>query len=539
MIVRRRGLASWLAAGLVVAALPLAAAADLEAIEQRRVPPMSGVWALGAAGGAELALASTCQGPATTGAGPHRRNVAPNVNQITGDVINTGPGTNQGCYTPQNETSIAVNPVDPRNLAAGANDYRFVNPASGRNEGSGGYYYSFDGGKTWGNGFLPGLARGNPDAPGPFDGVGDPVVAFDTGGTAYYANIAFNRDGPENGVFVSTSANGGRTFGPPATVAYTEDPAIFNDKEWLAVDVYPHSPYRGTVYVTWTQFQFTPGDRFLRSPILIARSTDGGSTFSGPATVGAPHHHLNQFSMPVVAPNGDVYVAYENWASPAAENGRVMVARSTDGGSTFTHAKVDDVVAFPLNPATGRETLTGARFRVHSGPAMAASPVDGTLYVVWADNRNGTAAQTNGDVFISRSTDGGATWSAAAKVNSEAGAYDQFFPAVAVGGDGSVHVSFYDRQFVGGGDPEDDGWLDYAYAHSDDGARFRDTERVTTGPSDPNTQFNGTFIGDYTAIAAGAGGNAYLSWTDSRGRPGVTAPNQDAYFQRIGNRGAR
>src|SRR4051794_26679055 len=47
-----------------------------------------------------------------------------NVNVIAGDKVNVGAGVNQGCRTPQNETSIAVNPANPLNLVAGANDYR-------------------------------------------------------------------------------------------------------------------------------------------------------------------------------------------------------------------------------------------------------------------------------------------------------------------------------------------------------------------------------------------------------------------------------
>jgi hypothetical protein len=41
------------------------------------------------------------------------------------------------------------------------------------------------------------------------------------------------------------------------------------------------------------------------------------------------------------------------------------------------------------------------------------------------------------------------------------------------------------------------------------------------------------FIGDYTAVSIGADLRIHPSWTDFRGRPGVTSPNQDAYTQSI------
>jgi hypothetical protein len=46
-------------------------------------------------------------------------------------------------------------------------------------------------------------------------------------------------------------------------------------------------------------------------------------------------------------------------------------------------------------------------------------------------------------------------------------------------------------------------------------------------------ELQGVFIGDYTAIAMGSDLVVHPCWTDFRGRPRVTAPNQDAYTQAI------
>ena len=56
----------------------------------------------------------------------------------------------------QNENTIAVNPYNPLNLVAGANDYRVFNTRE-RNDASGWAYTTFDGGRTWTNVQLPHL----------------------------------------------------------------------------------------------------------------------------------------------------------------------------------------------------------------------------------------------------------------------------------------------------------------------------------------------------------------------------------------------
>src|SRR5207245_10730423 len=64
---------------------------------------------------------------------------------------------NPGMETAQNETTIAANPGDPSNLVAGANDYRLYEPSEHRYHASGGFYRSTDGGRSWSEGFVPGL----------------------------------------------------------------------------------------------------------------------------------------------------------------------------------------------------------------------------------------------------------------------------------------------------------------------------------------------------------------------------------------------
>jgi hypothetical protein len=228
---------------------------------------------------------------------PYRR-LAPNVDAIVGDAT-VPTGTQEGCSTAQNETTIAVNPANPRNIVAGSNDYRIFNTREARNDASGWAYTSFDGGRTWRDVLLPRLNfQTGADAPLSYmDSAGDPAIAFGPNNTVYYATLVFSRAVPPegqqlaSGIAVSVSHNGGLNWGAPAileldgvTAAGTPTPTyVFNDKEWIAAD-----PKSGKVYVTWTVFTYDQEGNYVESPIVASASTNFGRTWSGPRRVSPP-----------------------------------------------------------------------------------------------------------------------------------------------------------------------------------------------------------------------------------------------------------
>lgn len=447
---------------------------------------------------------------------------------------------------PHNEPHIAVNPSDPQNLVAGANGFEFyfvgkTLVARSLND----FRVSFNGGHTWTTGFLE---------MGGFNIASDPVFAFDTDGNAYYANIAFHvgQSGAaaSNGsILVAKSTDGGSHYALPALVHKgfgNVGRSFFDDKEWLTVDTWAGSRFKDRIYVTWTGFDFGAGGAYLRSAIWISHSDDGGRTWSETKEISgsgafcvtqvtgpANQCDEDQFSVPAVAPDGTLYVAFENsnTAAPDFRN-QYLVVRSPDGGVTWEGPfkvadLVDGVFDYPVN-IVGRQTFTGVQYRVHSAGNITVDS-NGKLYLVWSDNRNGTASATNADVFLSWSIDGGQNWSNPVNVSAASG--DQFFPWVVVASNGRINVAYYDDGYTGG-----QVLLGMTLARFPDPVNWTFTA-VHSALSDPNKQrwFSAAtggktlFIGDYNGLAVDSTGKAHMNWTDLR-------RNVAAFLQRPPNR---
>jgi hypothetical protein len=244
--------------------------------------------------------------------------------------------------------------------------------------------------------------------------------------------------------------------------------------------------------------------------------------------------------VPAVDPRtGTVFVAFNNGDNPACPNGQVLVSSSRDGGDSWSPEPTQAaclVVPLPTAGAqgcpgdAGQETVSGYCFRVPSATQQSVSvnPLDGSVHVVYQDNRNGGhdwdvnrpgAMPSDVDVFTTASIDGGRTWATSVRVNQDpVGDHrDQFFPWGAFGPDGTLYVSYLDRAL------DHSGRLigrSLAVSH-DDGASFT-ARGISSGLFDGNLGFRkGAFLGDYTGIAAGALG-AFTAWPDTR-RAGTLA----------------
>jgi hypothetical protein len=375
--------------------------------------------------------------------------------------------------TDPQEVVIAINPANPDNIVIGANIEYF--------------YYSCDGGGTWTQGELT----------SPYGVWGDPSVAFDLQGNAYYAHLS--RPGEAgywlDRIVVQKSDDGGTTWSDGVGVGH--NPPKQQDKEWIVVDQ-SASPHQGNVYVAWTEFDslgsFAPTDS---SRIVLARSTDQAATWSDPVRVSdragtaRDDDSTVEGVVPAIGPEGQIYLSW-------AVDERIYFDRSLDGGATFG----DDVVV--ARQPGGWVIGVPGMYRCNGWPVTACdvsnSPYRGHVYVSWADQRNGP---DDTDVFLMKSTDGGQTWHSRVRVNDDVGSAHQFFQWMAVDPvTGHISIVFYDRRATTGNA------TDVYVATSRDGGATFENIRVSNSSFTPDAS---VFFGDYNGIAA-RNGRIYPVW---------------------------
>jgi hypothetical protein len=382
----------------------------------------------------------------------------------------------------QTEFSIASNPLNQNNLLVGGNT------DSGQ-----GYYYSLDDGNTWsGNDALPNVSAIS----------SDPSVAFDANGNAFYNYL--EEPGTSWKVRVKKSTDGGANWSNFVEIPNAVDP----DKNHFTADI-TNSIYRNYLYVAFTDFISVSGN-----PIKFSRSTNGGTSFSTPVDIsGATTSYFSQGVNLAVGPNGELYAAwaiYDDWSTGVYGEDGIGFNKSTNGGASWQGA------SRIMNIQGIRGNLTYKNgIRVASFPSMAVDRSggiwNGTIYVVWADKRYG-----NPDILLSKSTDGGTTWTTPVIVNdNDLLGNDQWFSWITVNSYGVINIVFYDSK----NDPNNlltETWV----AQSSDGGQtftnFAASDMAFTPYPIPGL-LSSDYMGDYIGITSKAG-KAYACWMDNSAR---------------------
>ena len=378
----------------------------------------------------------------------------------------------------QAEPFVAVNPERESHVVAVYQEDRFE--TGGARALS--YAVSTNGGRTWREGLLPGLTWASG---GQFPRASDPWVAFGLGGRVYFSSLTFGEG--SNGIFVSASADGGTTWDDPVVVQHTTTALV--DKPAMTVDTRDDSPWQGRVYVAWMSMTGNSAQS-----LLVSHSADEGASFSQPVQLAS--QGINNGAIPVVAPGGGVHLF---WFHGQGGQSGIWTVRSDDGGETWSA---------PMEVA--RISLANVPY-LRTGsilPAAAVDGRDGTLYVVWQDGRLTGAFIPQ--IFLSASTDGGATWSEPELVSDGPLNAPNFTPSVAVNGDGVVAIAYTSLR----NDPSRSGLLDQYIAFSKDGGRtFRRSQRLSTISTYAGSlaSAEGYFQGDYQGLAAGAK-TFYRTW---------------------------
>ena len=136
------------------------------------------------------------------------------------------------------------------------------------------------------------------------------------------------------------------------------------------------------------------------------------------------------------------------------------------------------------------------------GDDIAVDPASGDLYAVWTDSRYNDGAHN--DVVLSKSTDGGLSWSSPVKVSKNPVGVDAFTPSVQVNSDGDVAVSYYDfRDQTAATGVETNFWFELSTNGGSTWTESRLTDAsfdITTAPVAPASR--GYFLGDYEGLSS-------------------------------------
>lgn len=329
------------------------------------------------------------------------------------------------------EPSIAIDPLDANHLIGAWQQDRWSNGgARGVVSAT-----TFDGGHTW----TRSIAAFTLCSGGPYQRATDPWVTIGPDGAAWQIAYSFNSSTADQAMLVSRSLDRGRTWEQPRALIVDSDPDVVDDKETLTAD--PHDAR--FVYAVWDRLTGTSiaNNPQGTGPVWFARTTDRGETWEAARPIYDPGADAQTIgNQIVVLPDGTLV----NLMSVITQNSTPLpvatlrVVRSADRGVTWSQPVSIDTQEFvgAVDPKSGVAIRSGGIV-----PAIAVDAASGALYVAWEDSRF-SGHQRDG-VFISRSSDGGLTWSARAQVNG-APATQAFTPALSVAADGRVGVLYTD-----------------------------------------------------------------------------------------------
>jgi hypothetical protein len=409
----------------------------------------------------------------------------------------------------QNEPAVAIDAAHPTVVVAGANEEIDVAPCGTDTAtasspcpftpgvGLSGVYFSFDGGKSWTQPTYTGWsARTGTSQVGPIGTLpwyyenglvsdGDPALAFgpvynasstsgggigghfswSNGSRLYYSNLAENFLG---GAFrgaeaiavsrtdnVQAAAAGTKSAWMPPVIVSRQNAALFSDKDQVWADNAATSPYFGNVYICNVAFRSVGRGNAAPEPVMVARSTDGGTTWTQRQISQAtnnPQIGGRQGCTVRTTSTGTVDVFWLGFDQRLSSNVH-FVATSSDGGATFSRPRIVTAVNFPgfIDPVSGdfvMDGFAGARSDLTPAPSVdiangapSGANAPNTIVDTWTD---GTGDVAHAEVITS--TNGGQSWNGPFDAtDTGAGDGKAMYSAVAIAPGGSRLYLMYDE----------------------------------------------------------------------------------------------
>jgi hypothetical protein len=394
-------------------------------------------------------------------------NVNANGQNITGDAAN--------------EPSIAVDPTNPNKMTIGWRQFNSVTS----NFRQSGYGYTTDGGTTW---TFPGVLENNVFR-------SDPVLASDETGRFFYLSLL--QTFCDN---VWRSLNGGQTW-------TNLGPATGGDKQWYTIDT-TNGMGHGFQYQFWTA-------SFSCSSGQFSRSTDGGVTWMNPIFI----PNSPQWGTPDVDTNGNLFIG------GVGSSGQIRCIRSSNAKNGA------------VTPTFDQNTIVNLGGDLSSGDQINPGGLTGQLFL--AVDRSGTGTNNNiymlgsvqptgfstgTDVMFARSTNGGLTFSAPARINDDPVNHSKWhwFGTFAVAPNGRIDSVWLDTRNAAN---NTDSQLFYSYSR--DGGNTWSTNIAVSNAFNPFLGYpNQNKMGDYiTIVSDNTGGNvAYAATFNSE---------EDVYYVRV------
>lgn len=274
-----------------------------------------------------------------------------------------------------NEPAITCHPLDPEQVVVATNtDHVFYQKRSGKKF----HHYRVE---------------------SEFGVYGDPVLWYSSSGLCYFVHLAKNKEKkwPESfdRIVVQRSADFGKTFDAGTGIGLN---GKMHDKAWIYEDERSNSPYRNSIYISWTQFdQYGSRNQTDSSHIYISVQRKGHSEFSKPIRINDQggdciDSDSTMEGVTVTATRDGKLLAL--WAGPAG----LYMDESTDGGM---HWGTDRVIA----PWTGGWNLEVPGFMRTNGLPFADCDTTGRFRVCTAAEIDGYA-----QILIHESVDNGKHW---------------------------------------------------------------------------------------------------------------------------------
>jgi len=272
--------------------------------------------------------------------------------------------------------------------------------------------------------------------------------------------------------------------------------------------------HRGTIHLTWLQAREV-GLFSLGpgpNPIVAVRSEDGGHTFSAPVPVSDPQRVRVGAASPVIDAAGRLRVLYEDFKSDRRDFENLEGPPADEPFALVVTRSDDGGRTFSPGVEAEPEVTATSRFVAFLPPFPSLAA--GPAGLLYLAWADGRDGDA--DIWLRRSGDGGATWSPPVRVNDERpgdGTVQQL-PRVAVASDGRVDVLFVDR----GGDPQASRTIVILASSHDQGRSFggrRLSARSFDARIGPGTPHGDPDLGSRLGLDSQAGGTVAV-WTDTR-----------------------